>query len=116
MFKDVIKQLRKTHKLTQKQLAEIIGVDISTVGKWEGKGNILPSDGVRDRIAEYFNVPLDYLMGRNPSQPTYDAPALELLSVFDVLNASGKQLVLDYCNMIATRDEYRQKSISDSAI
>lgn len=116
MFKDKIKQLRKSRGMTQRDLATLIGVDVSTVGKWEGKGNVLPSDGVRDAIANLFSVPLDYLMDRNTKEPTYDDKTVELINLFSLLNDQGKQLVYDYCEMILSKDIYRKNMPNVSAI
>lgn len=117
MFKDKIKQLRKSRGLTQKELAALVGVDVSTVGKWEGKkGNVLPSDGVREAIANLFNVPLDYLMDRNTEEPDYDDKTVELINLFSLLNDQGKQLVYDYCEMILSKDIYRKNMSNVSAI
>lgn len=113
MFKDRLKALRKANGLTQKDLARVIGVDVSTVGKWEGKGNILPSDGVRERIADYFRVPLDFVMDRETSD-TWDADTQQLVSIFSQLNGEGRQLVLDYANMIAQK--YTQEGRVKSAM
>lgn len=116
MFKDKIKLLRKARGLSQQQLADIIGVDVSTVGKWEGKGNIIPSDGVRERIADFFNVPLDYLMDRANSDQSLDDKCIELISVFNLLNMSGKQLVIDYARMISDKKEFREEMSSAMAM
>ena len=110
MFKDKIKALRKAQGLTQKQLAQIIGVDVSAVGKWEGKGNILPSDGVREQIADYFGVSLDYLMDRTSAADVEDSTSQELLTIYAQLSSDGKQLVLDYANMIFVNPKYRKKA------
>lgn len=63
MFAERLKQLRKEHGLTQIQLAAIINVERSSVGKYEGKSKVIPSDDVKRRIAEYFDVSVDYLLG-----------------------------------------------------
>lgn len=64
MFAERLKELRKERGLTQVQLAQIIQVERSSVGKYEGKSRIIPSDDVKQRIAEYFDVSVDYLLGR----------------------------------------------------
>ena len=116
MFKDKIKLLRKAHGLSQQQLATIIGVDVSTVGKWEGKGNIIPSDGIRERLADYFNVPLDYLMDHASPDQVLDDKCIELIAIFNLLNASGKQLVVDYARMISDKSDFREEASSAAAM
>lgn len=42
-----LKQIRKTQKITQKQMAELLGVDLKTVGNWElGKTALKLEDAV----------------------------------------------------------------------
>ena len=79
MLKERLKDLRTQRKVTQEQLAEIIGVERSSIGKYEGKQNIIPSVDVLNAIANYFNVTTDYLLGRS------DEPAPQLLEIPDVL-------------------------------
>lgn len=66
-FGEQLKTLRKMNKLTQEQLAVILGLERSSIGKYEGKGNIMPSTEILNSIADYFHVSVDYLLGRGPS-------------------------------------------------
>jgi len=58
-----IKELRKSKNLTQKQFAEILDVQISSVKKFEN-GTRRPVLDKLIVIADYFHVSLDYLVGR----------------------------------------------------
>lgn len=64
-----IKNLRLESDLTQEQFGKIFGIVKSTVSLYEN-GKSTPDDETKKKIAEYFNVSLDYLMGfsdiRNP--------------------------------------------------
>lgn len=64
MFRDRLKQLRKQKGITQEELARVIGVERSAVGQYEGKRGVIPSDPVKIKIAEYFGVSIDYLLGK----------------------------------------------------
>ena len=74
MLKERLKELRRRERISQKQLAEAIGLERSSIGKYEGNQNIVPSVDVLNAIADYFGVTTDYLLGRsnlyNQSQPT----------------------------------------------
>ena len=59
-----IKELRAKENMTQEQLALAIGVERSSIGKYEGKQGVIPSVDVLRAIADYFNVTTDYLLGR----------------------------------------------------
>lgn len=61
MFGINIKELRKKKGLTQEKLASVIGVERSTVGKWESK-NIIPSSEMLQYLADYFDVSIDELL------------------------------------------------------
>lgn len=63
MFPDTLRKLRKEKKLTQRQLADMLYVDCSAVTKWEtGKAN--PDFEKQQKLADIFNVSIDYLLGR----------------------------------------------------
>ena len=59
-----LKELRSKHNITQEQLAASIGVERSSIGKYEGNQSVIPSVDVLKAIADYFNVTTDYLLGR----------------------------------------------------
>ncbi len=62
MFRDRLKELRKRDKVTQEKLADLLGVERSTVGKWESK-NIIPPADMLLVLSKMFNVSIDYLLG-----------------------------------------------------
>lgn len=62
-----IKALRKERGLTQQQLAEVLGVDRTSIAKYET--GQLPSAEVILRLAEYFSVSVDYLCERSQGAP-----------------------------------------------
>ena len=63
MFSHRIRELRKKRNMTQRQLANILFVDCSSVTKWEtGKSN--PDFKKQQELAKLFNVSIDYLLGR----------------------------------------------------
>ena len=64
MFSDILKKLRKENHITQEALALKIGVERSSIGKYEASG-VIPSIDVLLKIADLFNVTLDYLLGRD---------------------------------------------------
>lgn len=67
MFSNILKKLRKDKKITQEGLAKIIGVERSTIGKYESTSTI-PSPDVLGKLADYFDVTVDYLLGREAEE------------------------------------------------
>lgn len=72
---DRLKELRKSNNLTQAELGKILGVGKTTVSMYE-TGNSTPSDEIKLKISEYFNVSLDYLLGKTDIK-TYDTGSKE---------------------------------------
>ena len=58
-----IKELRTQRKITQEELGNIINVQKAAVSKYE-LGRAVPSTDVLTKLANYFNVSVDYLLGR----------------------------------------------------
>lgn len=74
MFSDILKKLRNEKGLSQEELASIINVSKSTIGMYE-QGNRMPkADATLKKLAEYFNVTIDYLMGF--SENRHPTPAI----------------------------------------
>lgn len=63
MIGNKIKSLRTKGKITQEDLGKIAGVSTSMIGMYEINAR-KPSFDVLERIADYFKVSLDYLLGR----------------------------------------------------
>ena len=62
MFCKRLEGLRISYNLTQKQLADKLGVTKQTVSNWEND-NIHPSIETLMRICQFFNVSTDYVLG-----------------------------------------------------
>lgn len=58
-----IKILRLESNLTQEQFGRIFGLSKSTISQYE-TGLSRPDDELKDKIALYFNVSIDWLLGR----------------------------------------------------
>ncbi|OQQ92002.1 helix-turn-helix domain-containing protein [Ligilactobacillus salivarius] len=63
MLGNNIKELRKSKRMTQRDLAEAMKVSQQTVGAWETE-RAIPGADTLSELADYFNVTTDYLLGR----------------------------------------------------
>jgi transcriptional regulator with XRE-family HTH domain len=61
-FGDILSNLRNEAKITQKDLANILGVSRGTIGMYE-IGQRDPDTETLKKIAKFFNVSVDYLLG-----------------------------------------------------
>lgn len=107
-FCDVVKQLRQEKSLTQAQLAEALTnigeekITRSAVSMWEA-GQRVPKFEVMETIADYFNVDIDYLLGRTErtnwiqffAQKPIDKRHELLIQLFDQLPAASQALIID---------------------
>lgn len=64
MFGDIFKELRLEKKLSQDKIAEDLEISQPLIAKWESHQST-PSPEMLDYIADYFNVYVDYLIGRS---------------------------------------------------
>lgn len=62
-FQNIFKQLRLSSGLTQVEMAEKLGISRSTIGMYE-TGAREPDFDTLEKIADFFNVDIDYLLGR----------------------------------------------------
>ena len=69
MFAQRLKKLRKLNGLSQATLSSLLGVTQQAVGKWE-TGRSTPDPQTLARVAAYFKVSTDYLLGCAPALST----------------------------------------------
>jgi len=62
-FKERLKELRLEKELSQKQLGEIVNMSKMAISHWE-HGNSEPSILQLIILADYFQVSVDYLIGK----------------------------------------------------
>lgn len=62
-FQNIFKQLRISSGLTQQEIADKLGISRSTIGMYE-TGAREPDYETLEMIADFFNVDIDYLLGR----------------------------------------------------
>ena len=106
-FGERLKRLRKERDITQGQLAEVIGVVPSAVGKYERIPQSYPSVEALIKIADYFNVSTDYLL-----RGVQIAPSVENNLNGQMLNSSFVQAT--HGGVVFNGDS--QKAISPEAI
>lgn len=59
---NIFKELRKKQKLTQVELAKLLNLNQTTVGKWENE-KALPDYQTLINLSKLYNVSIDYLLG-----------------------------------------------------
>lgn len=112
MIETRLRQLRLELGLTQAQVAEQLGITRGSYTYYEN-GNRQPRPELLIRLADFYQVSIDYLAGRTDypgSMPEPDSSEVTLLECFRPVDARGKSVILD----IARYESRRQKNRSDS--
>lgn len=91
-FGEKVKLLRKERNLTQKQLADMLGVVVSAISSYESGARYPSYDGLI-RLARIFHVSTDYLLGLSKTR-TVDISGLdeeEIEVVIHMINVLRKR-------------------------
>lgn len=65
-----IRELRKQSRLSQQALADQIGVFRNTISNWETGYSQISLENAK-KVAEYFGVTINYLLGSESDQTQY---------------------------------------------
>ncbi len=91
MFGKTLRQLRKQKGVTQAELAAILNLDASSISKYE-KADVSPSADILLKIAQYFDVPTDYLLGLPDKQKAPNSNELDAIPGMKELDPGMKEL------------------------
>lgn len=69
-FTDRIQLLKINKKLLQKEIAEAVGISVRTYQRYE-TGERTPDTDTLIKLADYFDVSTDYLLGRTDDPKRY---------------------------------------------
>lgn len=75
LFSERLGKMLKEHDLNQNELAKILNVSESTVGKWVLGKSMPRTMGLIQQIADYFDVGKSYFLEDNPSEEPAALPA-----------------------------------------
>ena len=108
MIGERLRKLRKSKGINQDELANVIGVEKSTISLYETDKND-PSDKVKIEIAKYFNISLDYLIGVIDEPVPYYNNEL-YIRLPDDISKDERLLLSDYIDYLIFRrnnDEHK---------
>lgn len=124
-FGERLKEIRNREdkKITQQQLADLLGIDRSAVAKWETVDVVPPIDVIK-QIAAFFDVSIDYLTGfdRNIDiidiNPTVKIPLYERIQ--ELMPLGGAKSIFDYIDIPSSSleegKEYFCSKVEDSSM
>lgn len=111
-FNARLKQLRLSHKLTQSELAEILGLKPTAISNYESKRNE-PSFEKLIALSEYFDVSCDYLLGITDSYlpvggEVLDKDIVDFFDMYQQLNQENINELKNYLQYLI----FKQKHLS----
>ena len=109
-----IRDLRKLNNLTQLEVSKKLNISNTTLSQYE-TGQRLPSDDIKIKISDIFNVSVDYLLGKseNKKNPHADndkeeltADENKLLKNFRELNEEGQYMLISQSEALVASGLY----------
>lgn len=91
-----LRELRKSQGVTQREIAQYLGVSISTYSGWETGVYQMDYEHLC-KTADFFGVTVDELLGRTPQ--LFDNARIErpeVLDLFEQLNVAEQERALGY--------------------
>ena len=101
-----IKELREEKELSQEEVARGINTSQRNIGRWEKEENE-PTASFLIKLADYFEVSVDYLIGRTDElgiiqkENSLTKNESELLYLFKKLDTIKQNKVIGYCYALA---------------
>ena len=109
-IKDRIKQLRQEKNWSQAQLAQQMGIHQKQVSAYE-RGRNVPSTEVLVKLAEIFNVSLDYLTfdveGQSAKVNIKDRELLRRCEEVDKLNEKDKGIIKEIMDSFILKNKFQ---------
>ncbi len=95
-----LKEVRKTKGLTQADVAELVGVSVSSIKKWE-LDLIDPNSDKLIALALALNVSTDYLFGVDTAPDlVVTEDTKKLLAIIDSLPPKQREALADYAEFL----------------
>lgn len=93
-FSDRLKELRQSYGLSQSQLAQKLKISKSSVNMYE-RGEREPGLEVLENIADFFNVDMNYLLGKSDVSSRYSIYDLQFNALLSTMSEQDKEWLLN---------------------
>jgi len=102
MIGNRLKEQRKNIKMRQRELAQLIGVQVSMISRYETDRDD-PSDKIKIEIARVLSISLDYLLGVIDEPIPYYSPD-KFIILPKKLNPNDEVLLSEFVTFLYDRD------------
>ncbi|EJR59500.1 MULTISPECIES: helix-turn-helix domain-containing protein [Bacillus cereus group] len=99
MFGQRLKDLRREKKLTQQDIADVLGIEKSNISRFESGKQSLSSENII-KTAKYFDVSVDYILGisdyktiNKKKEEQIPKDVVKLIKKINTLSPEKRQLI-----------------------
>jgi transcriptional regulator with XRE-family HTH domain len=105
-FGQRLRDLREKRGLAQKEVGALLDVTISTIGKYES-GERTPAPDAIVKLADFFQVSADYLLGRSDIPETVEMRIAKKEDLLGGLPPNAADSIRDYAEFV--RKKYKKQ-------
>ena len=100
---EVYQRLLDEKGLKNADVARATGISNMTLSDWK-RGKSVPKADKMQKIAEFLNVSVDYLMtGEEKEVPTFSKEHIELISAYDKLSSADKLAIMQIIKSLSEK-------------
>ena len=112
-FSDILKSLLNKNHISQRQLADELGLTTASISRY-CSGEQYPRGEILKNIAEFFHVPVDYLIGTDTSliQPEKNR-YYSAINDFSDISAPGDDNMIKIFRLAKTLDQEHLETVYD---
>lgn len=111
MVSESLKKVRKEHKFTQQDIADVLGVDRSTYTFYE-TGKTSPSIATLQKLSNIYNVSIGYLAGFEENRPElkekHISPTMNMPDVDPIALLSKDEQIMLMCYRVLQNDKKQE--------
>lgn len=108
MVSESLKKVRKEHKFTQQDIADVLGVDRSTYTFYE-TGKTSPSIATLQKLSNIYNVTIGYLAGYEENRPElkskHVSPSMSAPDVDPIALLSKDEQIMLMCYRVLSNEK-----------
>jgi transcriptional regulator with XRE-family HTH domain len=101
-FGERLRLLREEQKMAQKEIASLLGLTYSAIGKYETDSNKPSSDTIH-KLADYFHVSSDYLLGRSNIRLSAEELIDQNKDMISDLPETARKEIIDFVGYIRNK-------------
>ena len=100
---EIYQRLLDEKGLKNADVARATGISNMTLSDWK-RGKSVPKSDKMQKIAEFLNVSVDYLMtGEEKEVPTFSTEHIELISAYDKLSSADKLAIMQIIKSLSEK-------------